>query len=321
MRAEGNMQPEARQALDQCESMMSVGSKSFFLAARLFERETRAAATFLYAWCRYCDDEVDLDAGRIEDPSERLQELRRRTEGALAGTKQNDAVFVAFQYVMRRYRIPSEYPLELLEGMAMDVRAERYENFDELLLYCYRVAGTVGLMMAHIMGVSDERALRHAADMGMAMQLTNIARDIMEDASRGRVYLPTSWLVRAGISHQEIADPGRREEVSMLARRLLSEADRLYVSGDQGLQYLPFRCAGTIAAARRIYAAIGQLILKRGMAAWDGRAYTSSSRKAWLAACGFASILASLPRRTLRPWSPVRIRSVWRFSEIARDAR
>ena len=107
---------------------------------------------------------------------------------------------MALQYIVRRYGIPAHYASELIEGMAMDVRGIRYANLRELLLYCYRVAGTVGLMMSHVMGLRDESALKHAADLGIAMQLTNIARDVTEDASMGRIYLPLDWLDEANIA-------------------------------------------------------------------------------------------------------------------------
>ena len=122
----------------------------------------------------------------------------------------------------------------------------------ELLLYCYRVAGTVGLMMSHVMGLRDESALKHAADLGIGMQLTNIARDIIEDAAMGRIYLPLSWLQEAQIPAAEVAAPEYREKLAMLSLRLLREADRYYRSGDAGLWYLSFRSACAVSAARQV---------------------------------------------------------------------
>ena len=178
--------------------MIQKGSKSFSLAARLFEPATRDAAFFLYGWCRYCDDQVDQVGASVDqrELAARLQALKDNTAAAFSLTPQQEPVFIALQYIVHRYGIPSHYALELIEGMAMDVRATQYASLKELLLYCYRVAGTVGLMMAHVMGLRDEAALKHAADLGIAMQLTNIARDIVEDASMGRIYLPSPWLAR-----------------------------------------------------------------------------------------------------------------------------
>ena len=177
------MTPQVRAALRECRWMIQKGSKSFSLAARLFDPATRDAAFFLYGWCRYCDDQVD-QAGAPVTPEEldgRLQALKDNTTAAFSSAPQQEPVFVALQYIVRRHGIPEHYALELIEGMAMDVRATRYASLQDLVLYCYRVAGTVGLMMAHVMGLRDEAALKHAADLGIAMQLTNIARDIVED--------------------------------------------------------------------------------------------------------------------------------------------
>jgi 15-cis-phytoene synthase len=148
--------------------------------------------------------------------------------------------------------------------MAMDVRGTRYGTLKELVFYCYRVAGTVGLMMSHVMGLRDETALKHAADLGIAMQLTNIARDIREDAAMGRIYLPLSWLQEAGIRFEEIAAPEHREKLAMLTRRMLREADRYYRSWDLGLWYLSFRSACAVAAARHVYSEIGSSLLRKG---------------------------------------------------------
>ena len=304
-------------AVEYCAAVIRDGSRSFALAARLFDRTTMNAAVSLYGWCRYCDDRIDSASGGAEQAAQRLEELRRRTADALAGRPQDTAVFIAFQHVVSAYGIPPHYPLELIEGMAMDVRGQRYETLDDLLLYCYRVAGTVGLMMAHVMGVSDERALGHAAAMGTAMQLTNIARDLVEDHGRGRIYLPLSWLAEAGLPPGEMALAARRRELAALARHLLAVAGDFYRAGDEGIRYLPLRSGCAVAAARHIYAAIGRQVLRRQERAWDPRIYTGTAHKVALAAWGIARVTASLPRRIAHPWSEEPIRSVWRFSPPA----
>jgi phytoene synthase len=167
------------------------------------------------------------------------------------------------------------------------------------LLYGYRVAGTVGLMMARVIGATDEAAHKHAVDLGIAMQLTNIARDVLDDARVGRVYLPLSWLAEAGVPAQDIAEPRHRPALAGLVLRLVREAAVYYASGDQGLRYLPFRSACAVAAAREVYAAIGTKVLGRGAAAWDQRTVVSKARKLWLTGRGFVRVLAqrlSTPR-------------------------
>ena len=301
-------------AVRHCAAVIRDGSRSFALAARLFDHGTRDAVVSLYGWCRYCDDRIDSAGGSAAAAGQRLDELRRLTLEALAGRPEGDPVFTAFRHVMSEYAIPSDYPLELIEGMAMDVRGQRYETADDLMLYCYRVAGTVGLMLTHIMGVSDEKALRHAAAMGMAMQLTNIARDLLEDHGQGRVYLPLSWLAEAGLPPEDLARPARRSDLAALARRLLALAADYYRSGDEGLRYLPLRSACAVAAARHIYAAIGHKVRRRRERAWDRQTHTGAAHKLALAAWGSVRVMALLPRRIVQPWAAAPIRSVWRFS-------
>jgi phytoene synthase len=196
------------------------------------------------------------------------------------------------------------------------VRATRYTSLKELLLYCYRVAGTVGLMMAHVMGLRDEVALKHAADLGIAMQLTNIARDIIEDASMGRVYLPSAWLAEAGIPTAEIAASEYRERLAMLTLRLLREAERYYRSGDAGLWHLSFRSACAVASARNVYAEIGAQLRRKGSRAWDERTYVTGARKIYVIVKGLLRLLRSLPARLFEPWSAAPLRVVWKASNV-----
>jgi phytoene synthase len=310
---------EVREALNDCREIITKGSKSFSLAARLFAPQTRDAAIFLYGWCRFCDDQVDEagKSGNRDELERRVAVLREKTAGAFSREPQQEAVFVALQYIVRRYGIPAHYALELIEGMAMDVRGTRYATFDELLLYCYRVAGTVGLMMSHVMGLRDETALKHAADLGIAMQLTNIARDITEDAAMGRIYVPLSWLDEAKIAHDQIAAPDNRAKLTMITLRLLLEAERYYQSGDAGLWHLSFRSACAVSAARHVYSEIGSLLLARGGRAWDQRTYVTGARKLWAVTRGVLNLLPSLPARVLKPWSPMSLKTIWRYSNVA----
>src|SRR5262245_29730545 len=212
------MSPDVKTALEQCRWMIRKGSKSFSLAAKLFDCDTRDAAFFLYGWCRYCDDQID-DLGKTASQDElakRIRVLKEDTATDFGFAKQREPVFVTLQYVVHRYGIPAHYALELIEGMAMDARGTRYNSLKELLLYCYRVAGTVGLMMSHVMGLRDENALKHAADLGIGMQLTNIARDIREDAAMGRIYLPLTWLQEAEIPPAAVTAPRSEEHTSEL---------------------------------------------------------------------------------------------------------
>jgi 15-cis-phytoene synthase len=305
-------------ALHECRGMIARGSKSFSLAAKLFPTDIRDAACFLYGWCRYCDDQID-EAGKCagaEDLERRLTSLRDKTAAAFSSDVQEEPVFIALQYVAHLYGIPSHYALELIEGMAMDVRCTRYVTLGDLLLYCYRVAGTVGLMMSHIMGLRDERALKHAADLGIAMQLTNIARDITADAAMGRIYLPLQWLREANIAPDDIAAAGQRDKLALLTARLLRKAERYYRSGDEGLWDLSFRSACAVAAARGVYSEIGNLLLRRGPRAWDQRGYVTGARKDWVVLRAITGVMRSVPARIAQPWTAAPLRVIWKYSNV-----
>jgi phytoene synthase len=293
------------------------GSSSFAAAAALFGAETRADAEMLYAWCRYCDDVIDgqeLGHGMVPPGPDagqaRLQALYAQTKAALAGEPTQDPNFAAFQRVALRRHIPERYALELLDGFAMDVAARRYETLEDTLDYCWHVAGVVGVMMALVMGVEpdDLPTLRRAQDLGLAFQLTNIARDVVEDAANGRVYLPAQWLAEAGAPLDAVAAPEHRAAVFAVTQRLLAVAEPYYASAVAGLAALPWRSAWAIATARGVYRQIGVEVLKRGPSAWDERVSTSTAAKAWLALRGGIMALSSRGRSSPeRPalWSKI----------------
>jgi phytoene desaturase len=305
--------PEVAVALAQCRSMIRVGSKSFSMASHLFGEKTRDAAHFLYGWCRYSDDQVDS----VRDPVEqlaRVEELRRKTADAFRGAPAPEPVFVALSHIATEFRIPSYYAEELLEGMAMDVRRQSYATAADLGLYCYRVAGTVGLMMSHVMGVSDERALEYAGALGSAMQMTNIARDVMEDAAMGRVYLPEAWLREEGLAPSDVGLANNREAVARVVRRLLELADRYYAIGNSGLKFLPWRAALAVGTASSVYSDIGRVVRSRGARAWDERAVVSKGRKLSMVLKGLLLTLKTVPYRIAKPWRPVELNTIWRHT-------
>ncbi len=274
------------------------GSKSFSGAAKLFDDKTRDYAVMLYAWCRHCDDVIDdqtlgfaTERPTGTDKRTVLATLRAETLGAIHG-KASDPIFIALQRVVRDCQIPERHPMELLDGFAMDVDGRQYETIDDTLAYCYHVAGVVGVMMAMIMGVRGRDALNRASDLGIAFQLTNIARDVMADAEAGRVYVPGVWLDAEGIPRDRVAAPEHREAVSRVIARLLDTADRYYRSSGEGIRQLPFRCAWAIATARQVYREIGVLVRRKGATAWDKRVVVSRPRK--LAGASYGALRAGL---------------------------
>jgi phytoene synthase len=283
---------------------ITVGSKSFRAASRLFDRRTREEAWLLYAWCRHCDDQVDgQDHGHgqtVLSPDEqrsRLERLREQTREALAGRPVSDPAFAAFQRVGRE--LPQRFPLALLDGFAMDVEARRYATLEETLDYCWHVAGVVGVMMTHVMGARDGETLRRAQDLGLAFQLTNIARDVVEDAQNGRVYLPAAWLEEAGVAPvpAAVAAAQDRAAVHATAARLVAAAEPYYDSAREGLAALPFRSALAVAAARGVYREIGRKLTRRGSSAWDRRVVVGRPMKLWL--FGRALLIAARTRLPL----------------------
>ena len=303
------------------------GSKSFALAARLFEPRMRDDAYQLYAWCRHCDDVIDgqeLGHGAVRSLDDRaamtaaLGQLERATRAALAG-RADDPVFIALARVVAAHDIPHRNPFELLEGFRMDAEGRCYETIEDTLSYCYHVAGVVGVMMARIMGARDLATLRRAQDLGLAFQLTNIARDVVADAEAGRIYLPQRWLDEAGLRRSEILDPRRRAELAAVVRRLLDVAEPYYRSSGSGLAELPWRAAWAVAAAGTVYREIGEVVKSRGPAAWDRRAVVQRRRKIGAVATGLARALASRLPIATRAASP-RDPALWTKPELADQA-
>ena len=297
---------------------IEAGSSSFAAAARLFDVTTRESTLLLYAWCRHCDDVIDAQQSghaRISDaqphdrqtPLERLNTLEHATALACAGTPDAaDPVFAGLAEVVRRHELEHALLQEHLRGFRMDIEGAHYQTLADTLLYCYRVAGVVGLMMARVMGVRDPALLDRACDLGIAFQLTNIARDIVEDASIGRIYLPAEWLSQAGVAPHDIGKPEHREALAAVAARLVEAAEPYYTSALAGIGALPLRSAWSIATARGVYRAIGRHVKARGGHAWDVRVATSGLEKIWLTARGGAVALAAragaAPRRAETLW-------------------
>jgi len=270
-----------RKDLTACKELIRHGSHSFFMASLLLPRHTAVPATALYAFCRIADDLIDADnAGDAA-----IQGLASRLDSIYAGSPQDYPEDRALCEVVHHYSIPRAMPDALIEGLAWDTTERTYETLSELYDYGARVAGCVGAMMTLIMRTSDKRAVARACDMGVAMQLTNIARDIGEDARMGRVYLPRNWFRQAGIdAEQWLQNPVQTPDITAMCKRLLSYADVLYKRSDAGVALLPLRCRPGIRAARVIYSDIGREIARQGYETVSKRAIVPRSRKSYLLA-------------------------------------
>ncbi len=288
----------ATAAIAGCREVLARKSKSFDLASRLLPARCRDEIAVIYAWCRRVDDAIDL-APRAERASA-LARLRRELDDVYSGRPLDAPTVRAFAEVARARGIPRRYPQELLAGMEMDVARTRYRSLDDLYLYCFRVAGVVGLMLCHVMGVRDPSALPRAAHLGIAMQLTNVCRDVAEDLDDGRVYLPGD---RLGLDLASAAGdrPEVRAAVPRAVERLLVEADRFYRSADVAIPELPFRCALAVRAARLIYAAIGDALRRRRHDPLPGRVVVPTSTKIALVARALGQAVLEIPARLFRP--------------------
>ncbi|NBB92878.1 MAG: squalene/phytoene synthase family protein [Gammaproteobacteria bacterium] len=282
---------------EQARAVIDRASKSFAAASRLFAPAARRDVVLLYTWCRHCDDLIDGQAfgrGRITTASsETLERLRADSLAALAGQPSSELPYLALADLSRRHSIGATLVDSHINGFGLDVAGWQPETLDDTLKYCYHTAGTVGIMMARIMNVSDTPTLRRASDLGIAFQLTNIARDVVEDALAGRSYLPGEWRTKAGLAIDDLADPTCRERVFPLVARLVDEAEPYYRSAAIGIRALPRRAAWAIATARAVYRDIGRQVVRRGPEGIGQRVFTGKTRKAWRVVTALPDALAA----------------------------
>ncbi len=294
----------AAQDMEACRAAIRTGSLSFHAASRLLPARVRDPALALYAFCRLADDAVDEG----DDKTGAVLRLRDRLDRVYAGRPVNAAADRAFAAVVEGFEMPRALPDALLEGMAWDAVGRRYDDLSGVLAYSARVAAAVGAMMCVLMRVRDADALARACDLGLAMQLTNIARDVGEDARAGRVYLPLEWLAEEGVALEPwldapVADPGVRRVV----RRLLTQAERLYRRSEAGVAALPVACRPGIFAARLIYDGIGGAVRRQGWDSVGARARTTKAQKiGWLGlAVARAGAVSVMPRVAVLHAPPV----------------
>ncbi|MEM7690555.1 MAG: phytoene/squalene synthase family protein [Pseudomonadota bacterium] len=275
---------------------IKVGSQSFSAASRLFDEQTRERAWLLYAWCRRCDDIADNqvmggELGDQSDLNERLALIRKLTAKAFAGEPTGDASFDALGVVATEVGLTPAMAEDVIAGFALDAEDWRPRSEADMMRYCYHVAGAVGVMMAVVMGVDPEDAdtLDRANDLGLAFQLSNIARDIVEDDAAGRCYLPVEWLVEQDIEPGQHTKPHHREELAEMAARLVALVEKHEAAARVGAARLPFRSRWAVLSAARIYGAIGRKVRTQGVNAWNSRTYVPRWEKALYGARAFLS--------------------------------
>lgn len=260
-----------------CRGAMRGGSKTFFAASLMLPAAVRGPATALYAFCRAADDMID----GASEPVRALDSVRARLRRIYEGGPFDDPADRCFARVVEHFAIPRALPEALIEGFEWDSERRRYPDMSALYAYGARVAGTVGAMMAIVMGARGPEAYARACELGVAMQLTNIARDVGEDARLGRVYLPLDRMRAAGLDPDMfLADPRFDQRVGGVVREVLDAAELLYERGSLGIAALPVGCRSAIRAAGHLYAEIGREVARRGFDSVSGRAVVTGSRKA-----------------------------------------
>jgi 15-cis-phytoene synthase len=282
------------------------GSRSFGLASRIFDKPTRERAWLLYAWCRACDDIADgQDHGGVMRMAEgeakaRVADIRRLTDFAMAGQATDNPAFDALGLLNREVPLPRRFIDALLEGFDRDAADWHPRSEADLFSYCYNVAGSVGCLMAIIMGVdpADEDTLDRACDLGIAFQLANIARDIAEDNAADRCYLPEEWLVEMDMPPGQHMHPAFRKRLAVIAKWLAEFVEMYEASAQIGAARLPFRARWAVLAAAGIYGDIAFKVRERGEHAWDHRVSTSGREK--------AAHVATALKEALRPSATTR---------------
>jgi phytoene synthase len=278
------------QAYEYCRQITRQGSKTFYFGARFLPSSKRRAMWAVYNFCRLTDDMVDKAENMgIPEICARLveweAELLQTFDGQVRPVK---LPMVAWLHTARTFSLDAQPPLDLIKGVRMDLEKNRYANFEELHLYCYRVASTVGLMASKVMGYSDPCALEYAVNLGIAMQLTNILRDVGEDAQLGRIYLPQDEMAQFGYTEAELLRGEVNHRFIQLMQFQIERARRYYRQSLPGIEYLPEDCRLSITVAARLYSRILDVIERNGYDVFTRRAFVPKKEKvrglasAWL---------------------------------------
>lgn len=282
--------------LAHCKAAIRTGSRSFFAASHLLPAKVRDPALALYAFCRLADDAVDLNDAKADA----VLSLRDRLDLAYRGTPRNAPADRAFTAMIQDHEMPRALPEALLEGLAWDAMERQYETLSDVRAYSARVAAAVGAMMTVLMGVRDPDALARACDLGVAMQLTNISRDVGEDALEGRLYMPHDMMEDEGLDPKTfLANPHHSPAVARVTRRMLAEANRLYLRAEPGISELPLACRPGIFAARHIYDGIGKAVRRNNFDSFTSRARTNGRQKlGWLSLSVARSVIDTITPRS-----------------------
>ncbi|MFH5831899.1 phytoene/squalene synthase family protein [Halalkalibaculum sp. DA384] len=277
---------QLQEAYIRCREMTRQHAKTFYMATRFLPNKKQRGIFAIYALCRYVDDLVDeaedlIDREKVTYPDirNRIDRWKQKLEETYNGKRFDDPILLAFSDVLRSYQIPVELPFELMEGVCMDLYKNRYETFEELWDYSYKVASTVGLMTSEVFGYSDEQALQHAIDLGIAMQLTNILRDVGEDLEKNRIYLPKEELDRFGVTEKDLFSHRRTDAFIELMQFQIERTRNYYRSTDRGIEMLEKDSRLPVYLASFNYGRILDKIEENGYNVFEKRAYLNATEK------------------------------------------
>jgi 15-cis-phytoene synthase len=277
---------DLRVAYTHCRNITRAHAKTFYLATRFLPNEKQRSIFAIYGLCRYVDDLIDesedlitLEKINAADARPIMDEFQRKLKLAYETKHSDNLILLAFADTLNTFHIPMTYPLELMEGVCMDLTTNRYQTFDQLYGYCYKVASVVGLMTSEVFGYEDSRAIGHAIDLGIAMQLTNILRDIGEDLERNRIYLPKEELDAFGLTEQDLFDHVIDQRFMDLMSFQIARARKYYNSADEGIAMLSSDSRLPVILARENYSRILDVIERNIERVYKHRAYLSTTQK------------------------------------------
>ena len=255
-------------------------SKSFFAATRLLPVERRWATFALYGFCRFADNLIDNPRDRSDkELLAEIDHLISELQIAYRSGESEHPIIRSFIVIAQKFDIPVDYPLDLLKGVKMDIEINRYNSFDDLYLFCYRVAGVVGLMMTHVLGYSNDDAFIYAEKLGIAMQLTNILRDIQEDKNVDRIYIPQQELNQFGLDSNDIVNETVNTNMRNLIKFQIERAHSFYSESSKGIPMLNFESQIAINAASKIYRGILDKIKENNYNPFLVRVFVSHKKK------------------------------------------
>lgn len=275
-----------KQAYSQCRAIIRQHSKTFYMATRFLPNHKQRGIFAIYSLCRYMDDLVDEAEDLLEkrkltetDIRIKLERWKKKLRDTYEGTDQDNDILVAFSDVLKRYHIPIEMPLELMEGVCTDLFENRYKTFEDLYDYSFKVASIVGLMTSQVFGYQSKEALGYAVDLGIAMQLTNILRDVGEDLQRNRIYLPQEDLMRFSVAEEDLFNHRLTENVIDMLRFQIDRTRRYYHRSEKGLTLLESDSRLPVYLARQNYSRILDKIEENNYNVFDKRAYLNATEK------------------------------------------